>query len=48
MTATNGYVLITGIRTILEIEVGFNVFQCVLGRGRPRSILLGAVGGERR
>ena len=42
------YILITGIRTILEVEDGFDVYQCVLGRGRARPIRLGTVGREGR
>jgi hypothetical protein len=46
-TAISGHILITGIGTILEVEVRFDVFQSVLGSGRARSIRLGAVGRQR-
>jgi hypothetical protein len=41
-------ILIAGIRTILQVEVGFDVIECVLSRGRARPIRLGTVRRKRR
>jgi hypothetical protein len=46
-SAISGHILITGIGTILEVEVRFDVLQSVLRSGRARSIRLGAVGRQR-